>query len=74
MAVFTSWTITHQPLLGELPKAVPSSVVVGEMDEGACMVSGLRGLELPLQVVIEALAEGIRLPFFGPRSNGSRRP
>jgi hypothetical protein len=31
-------------------------------------------LELPVEVIFETVAEGIRLPFFSPRSNGSRRP
>jgi uncharacterized protein len=75
-----SWTITHQPLLRDFPEPVPYAVIIVEMDEGVRMVSGLRGLqlpalelELPVEVVFETVAEGIRMPFFGPRSNGSRR-
>jgi uncharacterized protein len=71
-----SWTITHQPLLRDFPEPVPYAVVVVEMDEGVRMVSGLRDLEpcdldleLAVEVVFEAVAEGIRLPFF---SRGSR--
>ena len=61
----------------DFPEPVPYAVVIVEMDEGVRMVSGLRGLELPalelelpVEVVFETVAEGIRLPFFGPRSNG----
>jgi uncharacterized protein len=70
-----SWTITHQPLLRDFPEPVPYAVVVVEMDEGVRMVSGLRDLELsaldldlPVEVVFEPVADGVRLPFFRPRS------
>jgi len=75
-----SWTITQQPLLRDFPEPVPYAVVVVEMDEGVRMVSGLRSLapsalelELPVEVLFETVAEGVRLPFFAPRSTGSRR-
>jgi uncharacterized protein len=75
-----SWTITHQPLLRDFPEPVPYAVVVVEMDEGVRMVSGLRSLapsalelELPVDVLFETVAEGVRFPFFAPRSTGSRR-
>jgi uncharacterized protein len=75
-----SWTITHQPLLRDFPEPVPYAVIVVEMEEGVRMVSGLRGLEpsaleleLPVEVLFETIAEGVRLPFFAPRSSGSRR-
>ncbi len=75
-----SWTITHQPLLRDFPEPVPYAVVVVEMDEGVRIVSGLRSLapsalelELPVEVLFETVAEGVRFPFFAPRSTGSRR-
>jgi hypothetical protein len=73
MAVFTPERLPHQPLLGGFPEAVSCPFVV-EMDEDVRMVSGFRGLEPAVQVVFETVAEGIRLPFFGPRSKKSRRP
>ncbi len=70
-----SWTVVHQPLLRDFPEPVPYAVVVVELDEGVRTVSGLRNLEpsaldlgLPVEVVFESVAEGARLPFFGPRS------
>jgi len=75
-----SWTITHQPLLRDFPEPVPYAVVVVEMDEGVRMVSGLRSLapsalelEFPVEVLFETVAEGVRFPFFAPRSTESRR-
>jgi uncharacterized OB-fold protein len=69
-----SWTITHQPLVRGFPEPVPYAVVVVELEEGVRMVSGLRGLEpaklmldLPVEVVFEAVADGVRMPFFRPR-------
>ena len=71
-----SWTVTHQPLLRDFPEAVPYAVLVVEMDEGVRVVSGLRDLppsalaiDLPVEVVFETVADGVRLPFFRPRSN-----
>ena len=70
-----SWTVTHQPLLRNFVEPVPYAVLVVEMDEGVRMVSGLRGLDpsaldldLPVEVLFEAVAEGIRLPLFRPRT------
>ena len=58
------------------PEPVPYAVVVVELDEGVRMVSGLRGLEpakltldLPVEVVFEAVADGVRMPFFRPRAS-----
>lgn len=69
-----SWTVTHQPLVRDFPDPVPYAVVVVELEEGVRMVSGLSGLEpakleldLPVEVVFEDVAEGVRLPFFRPR-------
>jgi len=69
-----SWTVTHQPLMRDFVEPVPYAVVVVEMEEGVRMVSGIRGvelstlaLELPLEVLFETVAEGVRFPFFGPR-------
>lgn len=69
-----SWTITHQPLMRDFAEPVPYAVVVIEMEEGVRIVSGVRGLELsrldldlPVEVVFETVAEGVRFPFFRPR-------
>jgi uncharacterized OB-fold protein len=69
-----SWTITHQPLMRDFAEPVPYAVVVVEMEEGVRIVSGVRGLELsrldldlPVEVVFETVAEGVRFPFFRPR-------
>jgi len=66
---------THQPLMRDFVEPVPYAVVVVEMEEGVRMVSGhprdpelsTLALELPLEVVFETVAEGVRFPFFGPR-------
>ena len=70
------------PLLDDHPSAamrdfaepVPYAVVIIEMEEGVRIVSGVRRLELsrldldlPVEVVFEAVAEGVRFPFFRPR-------
>jgi uncharacterized OB-fold protein len=71
-----SWTITHQPLVRGFPDPVPYAVIVVELEEGVRMVSGLRGLEpakldldLPVEVVFETVADGVRMPFFRPRTS-----
>ena len=70
-----SWTITHQPLVQNFPDPVPYAVVVVELEEGVRMVSGLSGLDparleldLPVEAVMEDVADGVKLPLFRPRS------
>ena len=74
-----SWTVTHQSLLRDFPEPVPYAVLVVELEEGVRMVAGLRGLppselelDLPVEVVFEAVGERAKLPFFRPRASGAR--
>ena len=59
----------------DFAEPVPYAVVVIEMEEGVRIVSGVRAargsrrldLDLPVEVVFETVAEGVRFPFFRPR-------
>lgn len=71
-----TWTVTHQPLHPAFADAIPYAVVVVELDEGVRLVSGLRELavgdlrlDLPVEVILEPVSEGMALPFFRPRSS-----
>jgi uncharacterized protein len=70
-----SWTVTHQALVRSFPEPVPYAVVVVELEEGVRMVTGVRAiapeeleLDLPVEVVFETAGEGVKLPFFRPRT------
>ena len=69
-----TWTVTHQPLYPAFAAEVPYAVVVTELEEGVRLVSGIREmaladlkLDLPVEVVLEQVAEGVRLPYVRPR-------
>ncbi len=66
-----SWTVTHQAFFPD--REVPYAIVVAELDEGPRLVGNLRGiaidelaLDLPVQVVFEAVSETVALTHFGP--------
>lgn len=65
-----SWTVTHQPLHPAFAADVPYATVVTELDEGPRLVSGTRDLpltdlrlDLPVEVVLEEVAQGVSLPY-----------
>ena len=69
-----SWTVTHQALHPAFAREVPYAVVVTELEEGVRIVSGIRemtpdalALDLPVEVVLEQVAENVVLPFVRPR-------
>lgn len=71
-----SWTVTHFAVIKGFPDPPPYAVAVVEMEEGVRLVSELRGvvledlvLDLPLEAVLEDVAEGVKLPFFRRRSS-----
>ena len=68
-----SWTVTHQAPHPAFASQVPYAVVVVELEEGVRIVSGLRDLaperldlSLPVEVVLEEVAEGVSLPTVRP--------
>jgi hypothetical protein len=68
-----TWTVTHQALVPAFARETPYAVVVTELDEGVRIVSGIRemtpemlSLELPVEVVLEEVADGLVLPFVRP--------
>jgi len=68
-----SWTVTHQAPHPAFASQVPYAVVVVELEEGVRIVSGLRDLapehlelDLPVEVVLEEVAEGVPLPYVRP--------
>lgn len=70
-----TWTVTHQALHPAFQDEVPYAVVVTELEEGVRLVSGTRDLPLeslrlglPVEVVLETLAEGVVLPYVRPRA------
>ncbi len=72
--IFT-WTVTHQALHPAFADEVPYAVVVTELEEGVRLVSGIRDMQpadleigLPVEVVLERVADGVVLPFVRPRS------
>ncbi len=71
-----SWTVTHRAAHPAFASAVPFAVAVVEMEEGVRLVGGLRGLapnelalDLPVEVVLEPLEDGLAVPFFRPASS-----
>ena len=73
-----TWTVTHQALHPAFAAEVPYAVVVTELEEGVRLVSGIRDLEtdsieldLPVEVVLEPVAEGIALPYVRPRTGST---
>ena len=71
-----SWTVSHRAPHPAFAAEVPYTVALVELEEGVRMVSGLREvspeslqLDLPLEVVFEALEGGGSLPFFRPRKS-----
>jgi hypothetical protein len=72
-----TWTVTHQAFHPAFAGELPYAIAVTELEEGVRLVSGVRGLapgqlalDLPVEVVLEPVAEGVALPFVRPR--GSR--
>ena len=69
-----SWTETHQAPHPAFAGQVPYAVVVVELEEGVRLVASLRELasadlelELPVEVDLEEVSEGILLPYARPR-------
>ncbi len=69
-----TWTVTHQAFHPAFADELPYAIAVTELEEGVRLVSGVRGLrpeelelDLPVEVVLETVAEGIALPFVRPR-------
>jgi uncharacterized OB-fold protein len=74
-----TWTVTHQALVPAFAREVPYAVVVTELEEGVRLVSGTRAMtpemlaiDLPVEVILEEVADGLVLPFVRPRSDGTR--
>lgn len=70
--IFT-WTVTHQALVPAFAHETPYAAVVTELEEGVRLVSGIRemtpdmlALDLPVEVVLEEVADGLVLPFVRP--------
>jgi hypothetical protein len=69
-----TWTVTHQAFHPAFAGEVPYAIAVTELEEGVRLVSGVRelrpeelALDLPVEVVLETVSEGIALPFVRPR-------
>ncbi|HXZ86885.1 MAG TPA: zinc ribbon domain-containing protein [Myxococcota bacterium] len=69
-----SWTVTHQAFVPAFAHELPYAVVVSELEEGVRLVSGVReltlamlSLDLPIEVVLEEVEDGLVLPFVRPR-------
>jgi uncharacterized OB-fold protein len=69
-----TWTVTHQAFHPAFADALPYVIAVTELEEGVRLVSGVRDLapaelelDLPVEVVLETVAEGVALPFVRPR-------
>ena len=69
-----SWTVTHQAFVPAFAHELPYAVVVSELDGGVRLVSGTRelapamlALDLPIEIALEEVAEGLVLPFARPR-------
>jgi len=70
--VFT-WTVVHQAMNPAFASDVPYAVIVVEMDEGVRVVANLRRagaevlrLDLPVEVIFEAVDGTLTLPMFQP--------
>lgn len=68
-----TWTVTHQALVPAFARETPYAVVVTELDCGVRIVTGIRemtpdmlALDLPVEVVLEEVADGLVLPFVRP--------
>jgi uncharacterized OB-fold protein len=71
-----SWTVTHRAVHPAFAAEVPYAVAVVEMEAepGVRLVARLRELpferielDLPVEVGLERLSDGVALPFFRPR-------
>jgi hypothetical protein len=69
-----TWTVTHQAFHPAFADELPYTIAVTELEEGVRLVSGVRGLapeelelDLPVEVGLETVAEGVALPFVRPR-------
>ena len=69
-----SWTVTHQAPHPAFAGQVPYAVVVVELEEGVRIVASLRDLapaqlelDLPIEVALEEVSEGVALPYARPR-------
>ena len=72
-AIF-SWTVVHQAPHPAFASQVPYAVVVVELEEGVRIVASLRDLapaqlelDLPIEVALEEVSEGVPLPYARPR-------
>jgi hypothetical protein len=68
-----TWTVTHQALVPAFAREIPYAAVVSELEEGVRIVTGIRemtpdmlSLGLPVEVVLEEVADGLVLPFVRP--------
>ena len=68
-----TWTVTHQAFVASFAHEIPYAAVVSEPEEGVRIVTGIRdmtpdmlSLDLPVEVVLEEVADGLVLPFVRP--------
>lgn len=69
-----SWTVTHQAFVPAFAHELPYAVVISELEDGVRLVSGIReltpamlSLDLPIEIALEEVADGLVLPFARPR-------